>query len=76
MTDPLKDLLTAAEVAFEYFFHNDYANAQIHRGKVRFSPITFALAQALSQYGSYLTDNWMVATVIQHAGQYELDKGR
>lgn len=59
---------------FQYFYHNDCANAAIHCADVRFSPITFKLAEALkdNDYGN-LTG---VLHVLGHRGHYELDHGR
>jgi hypothetical protein len=73
MTD---DLTKAACWAFEHFYHLDQSNAQIHCAPVRFSPITFRLAEALSEYGAYITDNFHLRQVIEARGQYAEDKGR
>lgn len=70
MTDPLL-------WAFDYMFHMDKANACMHCAPVRFSPITFRLAEAL-------LDAWPVDEVItaalaevhSHMGQYAEDPGR
>jgi hypothetical protein len=62
--------------AFEHFYHLDQANAKIHCAPVRFSPITFRLAE-------YLFETWgdeditqELAEVREHMGRYEEDKGR
>jgi hypothetical protein len=75
-TDEIEDdLLAAAILAFDYFFHKDSMNSKIHAGEVRFSPITFKLANALRQYGA-LFGNERIDAVIEHDGKYEQDKGR
>jgi len=59
--------------AFTHFYHTDYANAAIHQARVRFSPITFDLADWLYVQGSRNGD---VLVVMTDKGAYELDKGR
>jgi len=59
--------------AFEYLYHMDKANACMHCAPVRFSPITFRLAETLS---AYQRANEMVAEVMAHKGKYEEDPGR
>lgn len=60
--------------AFLYFYHLDRSNAEIHRGKVRYSPLTFELCEILEAfgYGGYPA----VKEVIYDRGQYSLDLGR
>jgi hypothetical protein len=53
-----------------YFAHLDESNAAIHCADVRYSPITFRLAEALS------LDDETVRRVMAHSNQYEEDKGR
>lgn len=66
--------------AFEHFAHLDQANASIHCASVRWSPITFRLADQLDAMNVY--DNLMPASaellrvVMRHRGQYEEDAGR
>lgn len=62
---------------FDYFYHMDKANAQIHLAPARFSPITFRLLENL-------LDKWdpdeditqEMAEVKSHRGTYQLDPGR
>ena len=58
---------------FQHFYHNDHANAAIHLADVRFSPITFRLAEALDGTVWETSD---VYEVIMAKGKYELDHGR
>jgi hypothetical protein len=59
--------------AFEYFYHMDQANAKIHLGECKFSPITFQLAKDL-----YEADNVNVRVLLvrSHVDKYEMDMGR
>ena len=59
--------------ALEHFVHMDQANAAMHCAVVRFSPITFRLAEALDKLW---VSNELIDLVLGHAGQYEEDKGR
>lgn len=59
----------------EHFYYIDKANACIHTNEVRFSPITFRLAEVLTRDG--LQDqNFLVARVMKENGQYPEDTGR
>lgn len=58
------------EFSFLYFYHMDFANACIHLAKVKFSPITFELAEILGGESAEVLD------VFSHKGLYEQDKGR
>jgi hypothetical protein len=63
--------------AFEYLYHQDKANACIHCAPVRFSPLTFRLAEALKADWSEFEDiTQELAEVLHHRGQYEEDSGR
>jgi hypothetical protein len=62
---------------FQYFYHQDKANAAIHCAPVRFSPITFRLALRFTLTDSPTGDlERAVAEVRSHMGAYEEDKGR
>ena len=61
--------------AFEHFVHLDRANAKIHCAPVRYSPLTFRLAEALTQAG-LIDQAPYVAEVMKDRGAYEEDKGR
>ena len=69
--------------AFRHVFHNDCMNAAMHCSQVRFSPITFRLAEALtSRYNAYGGDGLpgdamgLVRVVMGDRGLYEEDPGR
>lgn len=60
-------------VCFNHFYHTDHANAAIHLADVKYSPITFRLAETLENT-SWETDE--VYKVLMAKGKYELDHGR
>jgi hypothetical protein len=60
--------------ALRHFYHADKANAAIHCAPVRFSPITFRLAEALDS--AYDIDDPYIREVLSHKGQYQEDTGR
>lgn len=64
--------------SFVHFFHMDMANAAIHCAKVRFSPITFRLAEAIQREQISISGHAYnsLTIVSDHAGKYEEDKGR
>lgn len=69
------DYVGVLDWCFMYFFHMDHSNAAIHNALVRYSPITFRLAQALNEAtGTGSPDE--VAEVLAHLGAYPEDKGR
>jgi hypothetical protein len=80
MTDPevqpRKPLEEVLWHTFEYFYHLDKGNACIHVSVVRFSPITFRLAEHLWSDFRSMRVNEMLREVILDSGQYEEDKGR
>jgi hypothetical protein len=64
-----------------HFIHLDESNAAIHCAPVRYSPITFRLAQELdaqiNSTGESPDDHDLtVARVLAHVGQYDEDSGR
>ena len=63
----------ALEWAVMHFYHIDEANAAMHCNMVKYSPITFAMAQALQQLGG---STYYMNKILSHVGQYELDSGR
>lgn len=68
----------AVDWAFEYFYHMDKANACMHTASVRFSPITFRLAEILSAahpMDEELT-SYALVEVMTHRGKYVEDQGR
>jgi hypothetical protein len=73
MTDD--PLLTAARHALRHFVHLDEANAAIHCAEVRYSPLTFRLAEALAADDVTDADS-TVARVLAHVGAYAEDPGR
>jgi len=64
--------------SFEHSYHMDKANACIHCAPIRFSPLTFRLAEELMRIaqieGQDITAE--VAEVMIHRGAYEEDTGR
>lgn len=67
-----------------YFAHTDHANAAIHRAPVRYSPITFSVANWLKilsdQDGNLRPPDdeaaSLLETVLADFGAYSLDHGR
>lgn len=66
----------AAYWALGFFANQDKSNAAIHCAPVRFSPITFRLAEALvASYEGWI-DNALVIEVLGDVGKYREDPGR
>lgn len=76
--------MTLTELLYQclrHFVHLDESNAAIHTMPVRYSPITFRLAEELEaqshSLGEWPTeDDGTIDRVLTHVGQYEEDKGR
>jgi hypothetical protein len=66
-------MLDSIERSFKYFYYLDNANAQIHLSEVRYSPITFLLADSLYLMSDRSPE---VTAVLAHKNQYPLDRGR
>lgn len=70
--------------SFLYFYHLDHSNAAIHMAPVRYSPITFRLAEVLSDnvtgiYIQVVHAGWSeteLMAVMGDWGQYVEDAGR
>lgn len=75
---PLVDLL---HECLRHFVHLDESNGAIHCAPVRYSPITFRLAQELDAQANS-TGDWpsdpdvLVFKVLGHVGMYPEDPGR
>jgi hypothetical protein len=70
-------LIEAALWALQYFEATDRANAVIHCAPVKYSPVTFRLAQTLKEVTPEDEDiAEEVAIVMRHRGLYEEDPGR
>lgn len=69
-------LIEAARQALRHFRHMDEANAAMHCAEVRYSPITFRLAEGLRDYNVNDPVSNDVAEVLIHSGKYEEDPGR
>ena len=69
---PLPAAVLAALAHFEAL---DRANAAIHCAEVRYSPITFMMAEALDAVADY-EELALVRDVLSHTGRYPLDPGR
>ena len=62
---------------FKQNFHADHMNAAIHMAAVRYSPITFRLAEAISEVTTVNNERYQaVYTVMLDKGLYEEDMGR
>lgn len=63
-----------------HFVHLDESNAAIHCAPVRYSPLTFRLAEELDAQshtaGTWPEDDGTIGRVLSHVGQYEEDTGR
>jgi hypothetical protein len=66
-----------------FFVHYDESNAAVHGMPVRFSPITFRIAEALQEleqrqgFGAWpININDHLALVLEHKGTYTEDPGR
>jgi hypothetical protein len=68
---PLDDVLTWCLI---HFVHEDEANAAMHTADVRYSPITFRVAEQLADHGEI--DHPLVAAVMGAKGAYAEDTGR
>lgn len=71
--DETTALVEAAGAAFAYHYHRDRMNAISHLGNPKYSPITFALAKALTPAGISTPE---LEEVRSHSGRYGLDYGR
>lgn len=60
--------------AFLHVYHQDHANASMHCAPVRYSPLTFRLAELLERNG--LIDDERLKAVVADLGKYEEDPGR
>lgn len=73
----------AMSAAFRHFYFLDHHNAAVHMSPVRYSPITFRLAECLDHearrqdmmYDGHQT-YVEVATVMADSGRYPEDRGR
>ena len=63
----------ALEWIVNHFFHIDQANAAMHCNMVKYSPITFAAAEAYRDLGGH---SYAMERILAHKGLYELDPGR
>ena len=61
---------------FLHFFHLDRSNAPIHTAPVRYSPITFRLAEELMRHDHEIIIPPEVLSVIEDRGAYAEDLGR
>ena len=63
---------------FRHFYHLDQSNAAVHMAPVRYSPITFRLAEAIQDLVTEVSNDIYpdVYGVLLDLGAYEEDKGR
>jgi hypothetical protein len=73
MAIDIEKLEDAVALALSHFVHIDRANAAIHGAQVRYSPITFRLAEAIPDLADRNDD---VHDVLLDRGTYKEDKGR
>ncbi len=67
------DDLEVLAYCFQHFANLDKANAAIHMADVRFSPITFRLAETLHAHNVF---GHTLAQVLDDKGRYPEDRGR
>lgn len=67
------DLENTLWSAFRHAYHADHSNAAMHCATVRYSPLTFRLAELLTAMGR---GSMEIGAVMFDAGQYAEDKGR
>lgn len=61
---------------FQQNYHLDHSNAQVHTAPVRYSPITFRLAEYIwEQFPGHRVNDDLRAVWLAR-GEYEEDKGR
>lgn len=70
---PLEDVLWHA---FRQNYHLDHSNAAIHCAEVRYSPITFRLAEHLLALAPHRGHNHEIRNVLGDVGAYAEDPGR
>lgn len=61
---------------FRYFKALDESNAAVHLATVKYSPITFGLAECINAEPADSYDLHHSEQVLAHSGTYELDTGR
>ena len=66
----LEDILWQA---FRHMYHADHSNAAMHCAAVRYSPLTFRLAEQLGELGRHGME---IDGVLSDAGTYAEDPGR
>jgi hypothetical protein len=69
----LEDILW---ICFRQNYHADHSNAAIHCNVVRFSPITFRLAEYIWETFPLYQANDLLREVFYDRNQYEEDRGR
>jgi hypothetical protein len=74
-TTALDPLVEALIWCLEHLAHTDQANAAMHCAPVRYSPITFRVAEALEHAG-YREESDTLEDVLDHVGRYAEDPGR
>jgi hypothetical protein len=73
VTDQTPTPASVLAECLRFFASRDESNAALHCGRVRYSPITFRIAEALTA-GAAPTQ--LAFDVMAHAGRYEEDRGR
>lgn len=78
------ELARALYESLRHFYYLDHANAAMHMAQVRYSPITFRVAEALADntHGVYIVmvnEGWSeneLQAVMNDKGRYPEDRGR
>ena len=69
--------MSALAWSLRHFKSMDEANAAVHCAPVKYSPITFACAEAvIAMFGNGSDEATDALEVLAHRGAYELDAGR
>lgn len=77
MPQPKLSLTETVWQCFVHFVHLDLANASIHCAPVRYSPLTFRLAEHLWGMAPSMRSDPILADVVNnHLGNYQEDAGR
>jgi len=68
---------TGPMTAFLHFYNLDHANAAIHCGQVRYSPVTFRLQEYMIEaHPVEACQDSRITEVMEHNGKYQEDRGR
>lgn len=74
--EPRMELHEILWFSFLHMYHLDHSNAPIHCGIVRYSPLTFRLAEYMWRHYPGYRNHESLRAVILDSGAYEEDLGR